>query len=92
MANLLLVEDDTDLAYPLSESLKLAGHDVVVAVDGMSALNALDNNAQIDLLLVDVVDLLILCKRRFVLVNVLGRKSCEKTSRANGKVLALVLV
>jgi CheY-like chemotaxis protein len=55
MATILLVEDDSTLCYALSKTLISAGHRVVAALDGMSALAQLDGPEVIDLLLVDIV-------------------------------------
>ena len=55
MASILLIEDDTALAYALSRSLVHAGHDVTTALDGMSALQTLETNKDIDLVLTDLI-------------------------------------
>jgi DNA-binding NtrC family response regulator len=55
MATILLIEDDADLAYALSQSFTLAGHRVITALDGMSALDTLDTDVGIDLLLTDLI-------------------------------------
>jgi CheY-like chemotaxis protein len=55
MATILLVEDDAAFAYALSKSLRAADHHVITALDGMSALKALDTDMRIDVLLTDIV-------------------------------------
>jgi CheY-like chemotaxis protein len=55
MASILLIEDDEGLAYALSASLKRGGHQIVSALDGISALKALETDEPIDLLLTDLV-------------------------------------
>jgi DNA-binding NtrC family response regulator len=55
MADILLIEDDEELAYALSASLRFAGHLVTVAGGGFSALQILDMSAPIDLLLTALV-------------------------------------
>lgn len=55
MATILLIEDDEALACALSDSLRDAGHDVITALDGNSALETLDTDVRIDLLLTDIV-------------------------------------
>jgi CheY-like chemotaxis protein len=51
MAHILLIEDDEGLAYALAGSLAHAGHQLVTALNGMSALKTLDTDVQFDLLL-----------------------------------------
>jgi two-component system, cell cycle sensor histidine kinase and response regulator CckA len=55
MASILLIEDDAALAYALSKSLAQAGHDVKTALDGMSALQMLEADGPIDLVLTDLI-------------------------------------
>lgn len=55
MATILLVEDDAQLAYALSRSLTIAGHQVITALNGMSAIETLDTDVRIDVLLADIV-------------------------------------
>jgi DNA-binding NtrC family response regulator len=55
MANILLIEDDEELACALSASLSWAGHQLTTALDGFAALKALDTDARIDLLVTDIV-------------------------------------
>src|SRR4051812_27269476 len=38
MARVLVVEDNPDLAYGLRNSLEIAGHEVVVAADGLAGI------------------------------------------------------
>lgn len=40
MARILVVEDNTDLAFALSNSLEIAGYEVIVAPDGVTGLKA----------------------------------------------------
>jgi CheY-like chemotaxis protein len=55
MATILMVEDDEGLAYALSRALKAAGHHVLIACDGFSALDTLDGAEHIDCLIVDLL-------------------------------------
>lgn len=54
MARVLIAEDDKDLCWIWSETLLDAGHDVVVAHDGESAAEALENQI-FDVLVCDVI-------------------------------------
>jgi CheY-like chemotaxis protein len=53
MSNLLVVDDDEDIAQALSELLDAEGHTVQVAHDGIEALACLQR-AEVDLILLDV--------------------------------------
>jgi CheY-like chemotaxis protein len=55
MATILLIDGDELLAHALSLSLERAGHRVITAVDGNSALEKLATNERIDLLLTDII-------------------------------------
>src|SRR5689334_9161008 len=55
MATILIVEDDEALSYALSRALKAAGHRVLVACDGFSALDTLNGAEHIDCLIVDLL-------------------------------------
>src|SRR3569832_1497951 len=55
MATILIVEDDPELSYTFSRILAGVGHDVIVALDGLSALEKLDSSERIDCLVVDLV-------------------------------------
>ncbi|MGH3825355.1 MAG: response regulator transcription factor [Pseudonocardiaceae bacterium] len=62
----LLVEDDTGIAVPLSRALQREGHEVVVVGDGYTALNWADKE-DVDLLVLDLglpgLDGLDVCRR-----------------------------
>ncbi|MGH3783796.1 MAG: response regulator transcription factor, partial [Pseudonocardiaceae bacterium] len=66
MATVLLVEDDTGIAVPLSRALQREGHEVVVVGDGHTAL-ARANDEEVDLLVLDLglpgMDGLDVCRR-----------------------------
>ena len=51
---ILVVDDNQEIVYSISELLKYEGYQVVKAYDGMKALNALEIN-NIDLILLDVM-------------------------------------
>lgn len=51
---ILVVDDNQEIVYSISELLKYEGYQVVKAYDGMEALKALETN-QIDLILLDVM-------------------------------------
>ena len=51
---ILVVDDNKEIVYSISELLKYEGYQVVKAYDGMEALNALEKN-KIDLILLDVM-------------------------------------
>ena len=51
---ILVVDDNKEIVYSISELLKYEGYQVVKAYDGMEALNALEIN-NIDLILLDVM-------------------------------------
>jgi DNA-binding NtrC family response regulator len=55
MAALLIVDDDSDVLEALSNVLAAAGYTVERASSGLSALDILDQQKPIDLLLTDVV-------------------------------------
>ncbi|HTZ77961.1 MAG TPA: response regulator [Stellaceae bacterium] len=55
MARILLAEDDDNLREFLTRGLRRAGHTVLPAADGDSALNLLIDDDSVDLLLADVV-------------------------------------
>ncbi len=55
MAKILIAEDDGSMLNFLSLALKRAGHNVISATNGLSALNALTENQDYDLLLTDIV-------------------------------------
>lgn len=55
MATILLAEDDSSLCTFLKKALIKAGHDVTSFTDGRSALEALNNGKNYDLLLADIV-------------------------------------
>ena len=63
---ILVVDDNKEIVYSISELLKYEGYQVVKAYDGMEALKALETN-QIDLILLDVMmpkmDGLEVCRR-----------------------------
>lgn len=51
---ILVVDDNKEIVYSISELLKYEGYQIVKAYDGMEALKALETN-QIDLILLDVM-------------------------------------
>src|SRR5258708_40365021 len=55
MVCILLIEDDAGLARALSAALTGAGHQLVTALSGYSALTTLDSDVRIDLLLTNIV-------------------------------------
>lgn len=56
MARILIAEDDSSMRQFLAMALRRAGHEVEIRDDGLSALNALqENGAAYDLLLADIV-------------------------------------
>lgn len=52
---ILLVEDDSSLREALAESLRAEGYNVVVASDGKEALDVIEKNNNIDLLILDIM-------------------------------------
>ncbi|MGA9309712.1 MAG: response regulator transcription factor [Pseudonocardiaceae bacterium] len=66
MPTVLLVEDDTGIAVPLSRALQREGHDVLVVGDGHTAL-ARAHDEEVDLLVLDLglpgMDGLDVCRR-----------------------------
>ena len=55
MACILLIEDDAGLACALAAALTRAGHQLVTALSGYSALTTLDSDVRIDLLLTNII-------------------------------------
>lgn len=51
---ILVVDDNREIVYSISELLKYEGYDVVKAYDGMQALDAMEEH-DIDLILLDVM-------------------------------------
>ncbi len=51
---ILVVDDNKEIVYSLSELLKYEGYEVLKAYDGMEALDVLENN-KVDLILLDVM-------------------------------------
>lgn len=51
---ILVVDDNKEIVYSISELLKYEGYNTVKAYDGMEALKALEEN-RIDLILLDVM-------------------------------------
>ncbi len=66
VTTVLLAEDDTGIAEPLSRALQREGHEVVVVVDGPTALQRA-GDAEVDLLVLDLglpgMDGLDICRR-----------------------------
>ncbi|MPZ66715.1 MAG: response regulator [Pseudonocardiaceae bacterium] len=66
MTTVLLAEDDTGIAEPLSRALQREGHQVITAVDGPTALQHA-SDADVDLLVLDLglpgMDGLDICRR-----------------------------
>ena len=54
-ANILLVEDEPELAQVLELTLRRHGHNLYVAHTGKDAIKILQSNAELDLLLTDIV-------------------------------------
>lgn len=54
MAKVLIAEDEAGVREFVARALQIAGHQVMTADDGLTALEALDENA-FDLLLTDIV-------------------------------------
>src|ERR1051325_7381629 len=55
MATILLVDDDTDVLDTLAAIVRAAGHSVIKAANGVMALDVLDGDAPIDLMVTDVI-------------------------------------
>jgi CheY-like chemotaxis protein len=55
MKTILLVEDDKSLAYSLAKQLEVAGYTVRSVTSSMAALDVLDSDVKIDLVLADIV-------------------------------------
>jgi CheY-like chemotaxis protein len=55
MKSILLVEDDEALGYSLARQLETRGYKVTVVLSSMTALNVLDSDTAIDLLVADLV-------------------------------------
>lgn len=55
MAHILVAEDDASMRHFLTHALEKAGYTVEACEDGVSALAAIQNNTEIDLLLADIV-------------------------------------
>jgi CheY-like chemotaxis protein len=52
---ILLIEDEDSIAKPLTRLLKLAGHEVIWTVNGQAALDWLNENGPVSIILVDVM-------------------------------------
>jgi two-component system cell cycle response regulator CpdR len=55
MAHILLAEDDSSMRHFIQKALEKAGHSVDAEADGLAALLTLQNKANYDLLLTDIV-------------------------------------
>ncbi|MCL4677936.1 MAG: response regulator [Alphaproteobacteria bacterium] len=55
MAKILLAEDDESMLNFLELALRRAGHDVISALDGLEALEIMEDGEEFDLLLTDIV-------------------------------------
>jgi CheY-like chemotaxis protein len=55
MKTILLVEDHESLAYSLVKQLEMAGYTVRSVISSMAALDVLDSDPSIDLVLADIV-------------------------------------
>src|SRR6266478_514130 len=55
MATVLMVDDDADVLATLAAIVKSAGHRVVQASSGITALDILDRDLSIDLMVTDVI-------------------------------------
>ena len=53
-ATILVVDDNKEIVYSISELLKYEGFEVVKAYDGMQALDAMEEHS-VDLILLDVM-------------------------------------
>ena len=51
----MVVDDNREIVYSISELLKYEGYQTVAAYDGMQALEAAGNRNKIDLILLDVM-------------------------------------
>lgn len=54
MAEILVAEDEADIAMILREILEMAGHNVTLAVDGAMALELLESGPLPDIILADL--------------------------------------
>jgi len=54
VAHVMLVEDDEAFSYLVKKGILAAGHDVSCVIDGMRALDSLESDVQIDLLVTDL--------------------------------------
>lgn len=54
MARILVVEDDPDIRLLMARVLQLAGHDIELCADGMTALDVLERGEPPELILLDV--------------------------------------
>ena len=55
MAKILIVEDEKAINQLMKQNLVLQGHQVVQAFDGKEALRILDNKADLDLVILDIM-------------------------------------
>lgn len=55
MSNLLVVDDDQDILDILERFLESSGHAVITANCGLPALDILDSDQQLDLMITDVI-------------------------------------
>ena len=53
MHTILLVDDDPDVRTCIGDMLKRSGYQVLTAQDGLSAIDALQRNSSIDLVITD---------------------------------------
>ena len=90
---ILVVDDNKDIVYSISELLKYEGYNTVKAYDGMEALKALEEN-RIDLILLDVMmpkmnglsALMKLRERYHIPVIILSAKT-EESDKVSGLML-----
>ena len=90
---ILVVEDNKEIVYSISELLKYEGYNTVKAYDGMEALKALEEN-RIDLILLDVMmpkmnglsALMKLRERYHIPVIILSAKT-EESDKVSGLML-----
>lgn len=78
-SHILLVEDEVDLAEGIADNLRAEGHDVVVAHDGESGLQAAQDGS-LDLVILDVM-----------LPGIDGFEVCRRLRTANVRVPVLFL-
>ena len=95
---ILVVDDNKEIVYSISELLKYEGYQVVKAYDGMEALEALEKE-EIDLILLDVMmprmnglsALMKMREKSRIPVIILSAKT-EESDKVSGLVLGFCLL